>query len=145
MDKGGYALLHFLHVRSFEIVHMVLHTDSFGRSMVLCCNEPVAGRALLQSWQHIEDAAPAVIQQQDAQVAAKVLVPQGILVVEETEVANDAEHLVVRNAGETCCRAERALDAIDTPIAEHGMLGIDICQTDGAAVSVMGGTLNIDH
>ena len=41
--------------------------------------------------QHVEDTAAAVVQEQDAQVSPQLLAPQGVLVVEETEVADDAE------------------------------------------------------
>ena len=129
--------MHLFHIRSLQIAHTVLLADALGRSMVLGGNERVAGSALLQTRQHVEDAALAIVQQQDAQVATQVLVPQRVLVVEETEVANDAEHRLVRHAGEACRRAERALDAVDAAIAPHRMRGIDIRQTNGRAVGVM--------
>ena len=137
-DKGGDALLHFFRVGSLQVVHMMLHADALSGGMMLGSYQLVAGRTLVEAWQHVEDAALAIVQQQDAQVAAQVLVPQGILVVEEAEVANDAEHLLVGDAREACCRAERALDAVDATVAPDRMPGIDIRQANSAAVGIMG-------
>ena len=94
-------------------------------------DELITGRTLLQALQHIKDATSPIIQQQDAEVTAKVLVPQGILVIEEAQVADNAEDEVVSDTGEASCRRERAVDAIHTAVAPDLMAGIDIGQTDG--------------
>ncbi len=65
--------------------------------MMLCGNIFVACRTLFQSWQHVEDDAFSVVHQEYAEIASQVLVPQRILVVEETQVANHAEHILVCN------------------------------------------------
>ena len=63
---------------------------------MLGCHELVTGRALLQTFKHVEDTALAIIQQKDTEIAAQVLVPEGILVVKETEVANNTEDFFIR-------------------------------------------------
>ena len=78
--------------------------DALGCCCMLSSNELVSGRTLLQALQHIEDAALAVVQQQNAEITTKVLVPQGIAIIEEAEVANDAEDLFVSHTGEARCR-----------------------------------------
>ena len=68
---------------------MVLHADTLGTGVMLGSHEAVACRTLLQAWQHVEDATLAVVEQEDTEITLQVLVPQGILIVEETQVAND--------------------------------------------------------
>ena len=80
-----------------EIDDMVLTTDALGRGLVLGCYDLIAGRTGLESWQHVEDATTAIVEQEDAEVLTQVLIPQGILIVEETEVANDAEDAIMRD------------------------------------------------
>ena len=48
---------------------VVLLADALGRGMMFCSNELVTGRALLQSFQHIEDTPTTVVEQQDAEIA----------------------------------------------------------------------------
>ena len=123
--------MHLFHVRSLQIGNVILLADALGRCVVFCCDELVAGRTLTQARQHVEDASFAVVQQQDTEVSAQVLVPQGILVVEEAQVTNDAEHFVVGHAGETSRCTERPLDAVHAPIAVDTMPCINVGQSDG--------------
>ena len=102
-----------------------------------CGDKGIAGRTLLQTRQHVEDAAPTIVEQEDTQITTQVLIPQGILIVEETQVANDTKHPIIRHHREACCRRERTLDAIHTTITPHWMLGKYVCQTDGGAVGIM--------
>ena len=62
----------------------------------------VACRTLFQPWQHVEDDTLAIVHQEYAQVASQVLVPQRILVIEETQVAYYTEYLAFCDARETC-------------------------------------------
>ena len=114
-----------------EIDDTVLTTDALGRGLMLSGYDLVAGRTGLESWQHVEDAAPTIVEQEDAEVLTQVLIPQGILIVEETEVADDTKHPIAGDHREACSRREGALDAIDAAITPYGMLSEDISQTDG--------------
>ena len=114
-----------------EIDDLVLAADALGRGLVLGSHDLIAGWTGLESWQHVEDAATAVVEQEDAEILTQVLIPKGILIVEETEVANDAEDSIMRDHGEARSRRERALDAIDAAITPYGMLSEDISQADG--------------
>ena len=133
--------MHLRHIRSLQIDDVILSADALGCGMVCGGNILVTGRTLLQTGQHVEDATLAVVQQQDAQVAPQVLVPQGILIVEETEVTNDAEHPFIGDTREACRRGERALNAVDTTVAVDRMAGVDIGQSDGCRVGVVDGSL----
>ena len=79
------SVLQMLHVGYLHVGDVVLAADALSTGMVLSSHQPVAGRTLLQSWQHVKDSPLAIVEQEDAQVATQVLVPQGVLVVEETE------------------------------------------------------------
>ena len=80
-----------------EIDNLVLTTDALGRSLMLSGYDLIAGRTGLESWQHVEDATPTIVEQEDAEVLTQVLIPQGILIVEETEIADDAKHAIAGN------------------------------------------------
>jgi hypothetical protein len=71
-----------------------------------CSDIWIASRTLFQASEHVEDTALAIVQQEDAQIATQVLVPQGVLVVEETEVAYDADNPLFGDTGEACCCGE---------------------------------------
>ncbi len=82
------ALLHLLHILCLTIVDSVLLADTFCVGVMLRSHVFVACRTLFQPWQHVEDDTLAIVHQEYAQVASQVLVPQRILVIEETQVAN---------------------------------------------------------
>ena len=127
-----------MHVGSRQIYDIVLTANAFSRGVVLSRHVSIAGRTLLQTWQEVEDATTAVVEQEDAEIAPQVLVPQRILIVEETQVANDAIHWPVSHHREACRRGERALDTIDTPITPDGMgTGKTVGQADGRTVGVV--------
>ena len=105
--------------------------------MVLCSYKLIAGRTLFQAFQQIKNAALAVVKQQDAEIAAQILVPQGVLVIEKTQVANDTEDSLVCNTGEACCCGERALDTIHAPITIDIVAGIDVRQTDSSTICIV--------
>ena len=60
-----------------------------------------------------------VVQQQDADVGAIVAIPERIHVVEETQVAYDEEVELLIHRGIAQSRRERAVYAIEAPIAQH--------------------------
>lgn len=70
----------------------MLEADSFGRGVVATSHKAVGRRTLVEIRKRVEDGAVAIVQQQDAQVKAwHKRIPQRILVVKETEVADNAE------------------------------------------------------
>jgi len=90
-DEQAEALLQLGKSGGLLIVDVVLAADAFGGGLVAPGHEGVADGTLGEAGQLVEDGSVSVVQQQDAQVAAQVGVPQGVLVVEEAEVADDAE------------------------------------------------------
>ena len=64
-------------------------------------NHLVTSWRSLESWQLREDATTAVVEQQDTQVATQIAVPQGILVIEETQVTCHAQHTLIGHRGTT--------------------------------------------
>ena len=105
--------------------------------MVSGCDKGITRRTLFQTRQHVEDTTAPIVEQKDAQVTTQVLVPQGVLIVEETQVADDTADTVVGYHREACCRRERALDTIHTTITPHGMFGETVGQTNGGAVGIV--------
>ena len=91
--------MHLLHVGGLEIDDIVLLANALGRGVMLSSDKLITGRTLFETSQQIEDAALAVVQQEDAEIASEVLVPQGVLIVEETQVANDAINILIRYDG----------------------------------------------
>ena len=74
------------------IVDVVLMADALGGGVMGGSDETRAGRALFESLELLEDGSSAVVEQQDAQVARELLVPECVLIVEEAEVANKAKY-----------------------------------------------------
>ncbi len=124
--EGVDALLHLWFVLGFQVDDVILTADALGGGGVGTSHEVVGNGTLRQARKHAEDAAATVVEQEDAEVSAKILVPQGILVVEEAKVADDAEHLFVSNDRESRCRRQRAFNAIDAAIAPYVVTGIDV-------------------
>ena len=62
---------------------MLSHHQFFARS------------TLLQSLELGKDSSAAIVQQQDAKAAIEILIPESILIVEETQVAQYAEYLLL--------------------------------------------------
>ena len=131
--------MHLRHVRSLEIGDVVLAADALGGGAVGGGDEAVARRTLVEAWQGVKNGTVTVVQQEDAEAAAEVLVPQGVLVVEETEVADDAEDTPVSNQREAGGGGEGALDAVDAAVAVDGVAGVGVGQTDGGGVGVVDG------
>ena len=50
---------------------------------------------LLQSLELGKDGSAAIVQQQDAKASIEILIPESILIVEETQVAQYAEYLLL--------------------------------------------------
>ena len=126
-----------LHILGFEIDNIVLLADTLGRGVVLSRDELITDRALFQAWEHIEDTTLSIVKQEDTEVAFQILVPEGILIVEETQVPNDAEDVFVCHHRKTCCCREGAIDTIHATIAVDTMLGKDVRQSDGRAVGIV--------
>lgn len=55
----------------------------------------LARSTLLQSLELGKDSSTTIIQQQDAKTAIEILIPESILIVEETQVAQHAEYLLL--------------------------------------------------
>ena len=55
----------------------------------------LACSTFLQSLELGKDGSAAIIQEQDAKSAIEILIPEGILIVEETQVAQHAENLLL--------------------------------------------------
>ena len=70
---------------------------------MLGCDKSIARIALLQTRQHVEDTATTIIDKQDTQTTIEILIPQRILVVEETKVAYDAVDILISDDREACC------------------------------------------
>ena len=113
---------------------MLSHHQFFARS------------TLLQSLELGKDGSAAIVQQQDAKAAIEILIPESILIVEETQVAQYAEYLLLalgirmmilrKIDRQACCRRQRALNTIYTPIAMHILAGIDASQTNSHAIAI---------
>ena len=125
------------HIGGLEILHVVLLADTLGGGVVLSSDELIASGTLFQTSQQVEDTALAIVEQKDAEVTAEILIPEGILVVEETQITNDAEDVFLSHYGETCSGGEGAVDAIHTTVAEDTMLSEDVRQTDSSTVGVV--------
>lgn len=82
-EQGDDSELHLLHVGGPQVAHVVLRADALCVGFVIGGHYRVAGRALFQSAQQVEDASAVVVEQHYAQVAAQRGVPKGVLVVEE--------------------------------------------------------------
>ena len=126
-----------LHILGFKIDNIVLLADTLGRGVVLSRDELITDRTLFQAREHIEDTTLAIVKQEDTEVAFQILVPKCILVVEETQVANDAEDAFVCHHRKTRCRREGAVDTVHTTISVDTVLCEDVRQSDGRAVSVV--------
>ena len=95
MDELVDALTQRRHVVGILISHSVSLTEVTGRGDVLCHHQALAGGTLLQTLELAEDGTSAIVEQEDAQTAVDIAVPEGVLVVEETEIAQDAEYLLL--------------------------------------------------
>ena len=84
-----------------------------------------------------EDASTAVVEQQDAQVAPQIAIPQRILIIEEAQVACHAQHTLIGHRGTTRSSRYRSLDAVDTPVATHVLSGKQIGQAHRLTVGEM--------
>lgn len=62
---------------------------------MFCHHEVFSGCTFLQAFELAEDGTTAIIEYDDAETAVEVLVPEGILVVEETQIAQDTEYLLL--------------------------------------------------
>lgn len=97
----------------------------------------VESRTFVKARQAIEDAAAVVVDEENAQIAFETLIPKCIAVIEEGEIADDAEDLVGRAERVACCNGETSLDTVDTTIAiswsrDSKML---IGPTDGSTIA----------
>ena len=129
--------MHLGHVGGLEIGDVVLTTDTLSCGGVGSSDETVTGRALTETGQGVEDGAMTVVQQENTEIASQVLIPQGVLVVEEAEVTNDAKNLLVSDQREAGSCGEGALDAIDATIAIDRGMGVGVGQADGSGVGVV--------
>ena len=83
--------MQLLHGGDLAVAHIMLAADALGGGGMGASNVSVGGGTVSEAWQVVEDGATPVVEQQDAQVATEILVPQRILVVKEAKVANDAK------------------------------------------------------
>ena len=99
LHEGGQCLFEFFHRMHGLVVEASLFGPAFGMCRVRGCHEAVRPVLHLQSGQRLEDFSASVIEQHDTQVAAQVIAPQRVHVVEETQVANQDEVEFVGNPG----------------------------------------------
>lgn len=125
------------HVGGLEILYVVLLADALGRGVMLSSDKLVMGGTLFETFQQIENAALAVVEKEDTEVAPEVLVPKSVLVVKETQVADDAEYRIVSNTREAGSCRQRTVDAIHTTIAVDTMLCENVGQSDGSAIGIV--------
>ena len=114
MDEGFQVFF------SIEVVQSVLPCHRTGRGGV---GGPYDALALIigRDGQCVEDASAPVVQQQDVQVVGQLGVPQGILVIEERQVADDEEvGTLGRGRGVAHGTAHAAFDAVDATVATDG-------------------------
>src|SRR5574344_409102 len=90
-----------------------------------------------QSGQGIEDTATAIIQEQDAEVAIQIFVPQGITIIEKAKIAYDAIGTPAILDEEACSCRQASFNTVHTPIAENIIFCIYICPTHCHAVCRM--------
>ena len=62
LQQPADALLHRIHILSLTVTYVVLLADTLGSSAVAGSYKTIASRTLLQPWQHVEDAALAIVQ-----------------------------------------------------------------------------------
>ena len=85
--------------------------------MVLSRDEWTGGTSrFVHAWQGMEDFTTLVVQQEDSQVVAEMGTPQGIHVVEETQVADNHEIQLVRCNCITDGTRQGTLNAVHTPV-----------------------------
>ena len=84
--------MQLLYVGGHLAADATLQADALGGGVVCSCYKGRVGSTLIEVGQVVENGSVAVVQQKDAQVQGRQeRVPQRILVVEEAEVAYDAE------------------------------------------------------
>ena len=138
-DQADERRLQLRCVADGHIADAVLAADAFGRRRMTGGDEPVAGRTETESLQLTEDAPSPIVEQEDAQVAPQLLLPERILVVEEAEVAHDAEDAPADHEREAGGGGERALDAVDATVAEDVVAGVDVSQPHGRGIGIVDG------
>ena len=62
---------------------------------MLCHHQFLARSTLLQSLELGKDGSAAIIQEQDAKTAIEILIPEGILIEKKTQIAQNAENLLL--------------------------------------------------
>ena len=100
----------------------------------------VASRTLRQSFQAIEYTATAIVQQQDTQRTVERSVPKRILIIEETEVADDTIGLFPRQR-EAGSSRQTALDSVESAVATDVMRSVKTGQTHRHTIGVMHGAV----
>ena len=94
--------------------------------------------AVFKSRHIAEDAATMVVKDYYAQITAKILVPKRILIVEEAQVACDAEHHGVCGCRMPHRRRHTAVDAVHSTVAAHPVSSrMSACQSYGGTVSIV--------
>ena len=95
LDENGQQRRAIDRRSSRMIGNIVCGADALGRSVVRAHYERLAGVARTQSRKFAEDGTSTVVEQQNTQVTTEMLIPQRIVIVEETEVADDAKHIII--------------------------------------------------
>ena len=105
--------------------------------VVMRCNVVIEGGTLIKMRQTIKDTALIIINKEYAEVSGELLVPEGVAVVEEAEVADEAERLALNLQGVACCCREATLNAVDAAIAigRYGQAKVLIGPTDSGAIA----------
>ncbi len=121
---------------SREIGAAIALGNAVGVAVVAGRDVVAEGRTLVETRQTIEDASFIIINKEYAQTAGELLVPERVGVVEEAEVADEAEGRTLGAKRKTCRNGERAFDAVDAAVAigGHRQAKVLIGPTYGGAV-----------
>lgn len=137
LHEPGDAAVQVLAAMGCSIFHAMLVAAATGMGHVSGGNHLVTSWRSLKSWQLREDASTAVVEQQDAQVAPQIAIPQRILIIEEAQVACHAQHTLIGHRGTTGSSRSRTLDAVHSTITADVLSRKQIGQANGLAVSEM--------
>src|SRR3712207_349207 len=121
-----------------EIIHPTLGTDTLRRKPMTGRHVSLIGTARRQTGQRGEDSTAMIIEQQHLEIATQTG-PQGVLIIEKTEVADDTERLRKAHQRTARGRGERSLNAVDTPVAHDVARGKQSHEPHRHAVGGMDG------
>ena len=120
-----------------SVCHTVLLACALGRRIMTRHDHAIKRWTVLKLSESSEYSTATVVEQQYPEVAAQVAMPQGIDIIEEAQVANDAVYWYGTHQREACRCRQRPLDAVDTAVHIHISVGIEQACPDRHAVGKM--------